>query len=238
MKRLYEKSEIWFAVLWIIVYVVAMGNLRANFGDESPLTLLTLAVLTALLLIFILRNGLREKYGLIGWKESKRYLFFIPLVLLCTVNLWCGVSLHYDVPHQIFAVCTMLLVGVAEELIFRGLLFRAMEKNNLTAAIIVSSLTFGAGHIVNLLTGHASTDVILQIIYAVAIGFAFVMVFQRSGSLIPCIAAHSLIDMTSKFSREGLPEQTESTLNLVAAVFLTVVAGGYAIYLWRCAESE
>lgn len=233
MKKLYDKSEIWFAVIWIIVYVVAMGNLRANFGDESPVTLLVLAVLTALLLGFILKHKLAEKYGLCGWQNSKRYLCFIPLVLLCTVNFWGGVSLHYDALHQIFAVCTMALVGVAEELIFRGLLYRAMEKNNVTAAIIVSAVTFGAGHIVNLLTGHASVDVLLQMAYAIAIGFAFVLVFHRSGSLIPCIVTHSIIDVTSKFSAENLPEKTDTVLNYATAAFIIVVAGGYAVYLWR-----
>lgn len=33
----------------------------------------------------------------------------------------------------------------------------------------------------------------------IAIGFAFVMVFYKSGSLIPCIITHSLVDITSKF---------------------------------------
>lgn len=27
MKKFYEKSEIWFAVTWIIIYVVVMGNI-------------------------------------------------------------------------------------------------------------------------------------------------------------------------------------------------------------------
>lgn len=39
MKKFYEKSETWFAITWIIIYVVIMGNLRSNFGDESPYSL-------------------------------------------------------------------------------------------------------------------------------------------------------------------------------------------------------
>ena len=35
MKQLYEKSEITFAIVWIVLYVVIMGNLR-NLGDVSP----------------------------------------------------------------------------------------------------------------------------------------------------------------------------------------------------------
>ena len=39
MKKLYEKSELWFAILWIIAYCVVCGTVRGNFGDESPLML-------------------------------------------------------------------------------------------------------------------------------------------------------------------------------------------------------
>jgi hypothetical protein len=39
---------------------------------------------------------------------------------------------------------------VIEEVIFRGFLFKALQKDKLSVAIIVSSVTFGFGHIVNL----------------------------------------------------------------------------------------
>lgn len=94
---------------------------------------------------------LSEKYGLVHPSECKKYLIFIPFVLLGTVNLWFGVSMHYDLYHQISAVITMAIVGYVEEIIFRGLLYKAIEKDNVKQAIIISAVTFGAGHIVNLL---------------------------------------------------------------------------------------
>ena len=111
-----------------------------------------------------------------------------------------GVSMHYDLHHQISVVITMAVVGYVEEIIFRGLLYKAIEKDNVKQAIIISAVTFGAGHIVNLLTGHGSVDTVLQMAYAIAIGFAFVMCFYKSGSLIPCIVTHSIVNLTSKFS--------------------------------------
>ncbi|MCQ2434602.1 MAG: CPBP family intramembrane metalloprotease [Oscillospiraceae bacterium] len=226
MKKFYEKSEIWFAVVWIIIYVVVMGNLRNNFGDGSPISTLGLGILAIVLTVFIVKNGLHRKYGFTGVQNAKRYLFFLPLILLISVNFWSGISPHDRGLTQVFAVLNMALVGYVEEIIFRGLLFKAIEKENTKRGIIISAVTFGAGHIINLLTGQATADTVLQIIYAVAIGFAFVMVFYKSKSLIPCILTHSLIDMTSKFSGQGTP-----AMHSIAAVFLTVVAGGYALYL-------
>lgn len=50
-------------------------------------------------------------------------------------------------------VLSMLCVGFIEELIFRGFLFKAMAKDGIKSAIIVSSITFGLGHIINLVNG-------------------------------------------------------------------------------------
>lgn len=226
MKKLYEKSEIWFAVVWIVIYVVLTGTLRGTFGDDSPLPLLGVLLLSAVLTVFIRRNGLSEKYGFKAVGNYKAFLYFFPFIILATVNFWPGFSVHYSMPGQLFAVLTMALVGYMEELLFRGLLFRAMEKDNVRSAIIVSAVTFGAGHIVNLLTGQGTADTVLQIAYAVAIGFSFVMVFYKSGSIIPCILTHSLIDVTSTFSGPST-----KALDIAVAVIIILLTGGYALYL-------
>ena len=46
MKKLYEKNELGFALLWIGVYCAAGVPLRGAFGDESPVMLLGLAKLS------------------------------------------------------------------------------------------------------------------------------------------------------------------------------------------------
>lgn len=234
MKKAYEKNELWFAITWIIIYVVVMGNLRGNLGDDSPFTALALFIIAAVLTIFIVKNELAKKYGFTGVPDAKRYLYYIPFVLLCSVNFWFGVSMHYEMPYQIFAIVSMALVGYVEEIVFRGFLFRAIEKDSETQAIIITAVTFGAGHIVNLLTGHAGLETWLQIAYAIAIGFAFAMFFYKSGSLIPCIITHSAIDVASRFSGES-----SQTQDIIAAVFLIIVAGGYALYLhWKVEKTE
>ena len=78
----------------------------------------------------------------------------------------------------------MLNIGFLEEIIFRGFLFKMMEKNNVKTAIIVSSITFGIGHIVNLLNGAELIPTLLQVCYAIAIGYMLVMVFYKSKSII------------------------------------------------------
>ena len=61
MKKLYEKSEITIAILWIVIYTVGMGTLKSNFGLDSLWQMLGLIVLSAAMLLFEKRNGLMEK---------------------------------------------------------------------------------------------------------------------------------------------------------------------------------
>ena len=232
MKKFYEKNEIWFAIICIIIYVVLMGNIRNNFGDASWISVLVLVALSTFITLFIIKNKLGKKYGLIGLSNPKKYLYFIPFILLISVNLWFGVTMQYDLIHQIYAIITMALVGYIEEIIFRGFLFKAIEKDSIKEAIIISAVTFGVGHIVNIFTGHATIETLLQIISAISIGFAFVLIFYKSKSLLPCIITHSLIDISSKFSVDNGGSASDFW-NFIPVVFVIVVAGGYALYLLK-----
>ena len=205
MRKLYEKKEILFAVLWIVAYCVIIGTIRGNFGDESIYMLIALLVFTAGITAFVKVNHLEEKYGLAGWpKDTKKYLFIIPMWILATGNIWDGFSPSYQGASLVIATLSMILVGFVEEMIFRGFLFRAMlGKDKTIVAIIISAVTFGIGHIVNLFTGQASFETAMQIIFAISWGFILTMVCLRSGSIIPCIIAHSMIDALSLFGADN-----------------------------------
>ena len=227
MKKLYEKNEILFAVLWILVYCLVLVPIRGNLGDESFWMTLALFLFAAGITVFVKSNHLEEKYGLTGWpKNTRRFLYFIPMWIIVTGNLWGGVSPAYKGTAQLFAVLSMALVGYVEEMIFRGFLFKALiPKKGIVTAVIISSVTFGMGHIVNLLSGQGNLETIVQIIFAVSLGFLFTMVFYKSGSLLPCIAAHSLIDVFAKFSVDS---QAADWINVIVTIILS---GAYSIYL-------
>ncbi len=235
MKKLYEKSEITFAILWIVVYTAGMGTLKNNFGLDSLWQMLGLIVLSAVMFLFVKRNGLMEKYGLAGWaKNSRAMLWFIPLWLLSCLNLFSGFSPDYPMPGLIYAAVSMTLVGFVEELLFRGFLFKAMLKDgNVKAAVIISSVTFGLGHIVNLFTGQDLIETLSQVVFAVAVGFVFTFVFYKSGSLLPGILAHSFIDVSSVFASD----EGSQLLNLILHIVIIVVSAAYCLYLAKRVET-
>ena len=234
LKKLYDKSKIWFAVAWIIAYCVLMSAgdaLSAMIGIEKSVTLAVGVALSAVLLLFLNKNGLFEAYGLCRSRVSARtMLYYIPIFVMLTANLWYGVTLNYGAVESTLYILAMLCVGFLEEIIFRGLLFEAMRKDSLKAAIIVSSVTFGIGHIINLVNGSGAELIpnLLQVVYATAAGFMFVMMYYKTKSLLECIAAHGIFNALSVFANEASLTQD---MRIIAAILLTVITGSYAAYI-------
>lgn len=235
MSRLYEKSELNFALIWIGIYCLSnsMGNLASvSVGYEYCVTLFINLFLCAGILLWIRSKGLAEKYGLCPGKASAAYfLWYIPLGIFVSHNLWGGADFRHPVGEILFCGLNMLCVGFLEEVIFRGFLFRALETDNQKTAICVSSLTFGIGHILNLFNGSGMGlgENICQIVGAVICGFLFAVIFLRGGSLIPCIFAHGWNNAISMFARE---EQSDTVSLLLFGVCMVIMAA-YALYLWK-----
>ena len=123
----------------------------------------------------------------------------------------------------------MFIVGFLEEVIFRGLLFKEMSKDGLVGAIIVSSLTFGIGHIINLFNG-SNMDLlsnIMQIIYATSAGFMFVMVYLKTDSIIICILIHGLFNALSAFSISS----NDITVEVVISLVITLITLAYGLFI-------
>lgn len=120
-------------------------------------------------------------------------------------------------------VC-MLCVGFLEEVIFRGFLFVSIAKDNVTSAIIISSVTFGVGHLINLFNGSGMDLVnnLCQICFAIAVGFLLVTIFYRGGSLFPCMIVHSAINTFSTFANEAGITVEKHLIHLLILIFITV----------------
>lgn len=237
MKRLFDKDEVWFAILWIVIYVVGFSNadmLSETMGIPKLLTVFVGAILSIVLWFFIKKHQLSEYYGFVRVRGDKQsYLYFLPLVVISCVNLWNGVALRENVLHIVLYVLSMCFVGFLEEVIFRGFLFQGMRKEHVKVAIVVSSLTFGMGHAINLLLGAPFFETMLQLVYASAIGFCYTAVFYVSGSLWPCILSHIFVNTTSIFAIE-----TGDGMQFMVAIVQTILSVLYGLWLLKRNEDR
>ena len=231
-KKLFDKNEILFAIIWIAVYVLGFGNadmLSESLGFPKLIIVIFGVLLSVILLLFIKTNGLFGYFGLCRpEKKPKVFLFYVPLLLVSTASIWSGFSFEIKPLTAVLSVLSMCFVGFLEELIFRGMLFTGMAKNGIKSAIIVSSLTFGVGHIVNLLMGAPVFETLLQLVYASAAGFCYTAIFYYGKSILPCVLSHALINSLSVFGAEA----TTAEMIIISAI-QTAINIGYGIYILK-----
>ncbi len=151
------------------------------------------------------------------------------LALLCT-NIplaWQLTSLDRLVGNVAFY---FLLVGVGEELLFRGVMYRALEEWRGTRwAIWITTIGFGIWHIYG--RGIAGFGV------GILFGVYFGAIRWRAGGIIGLIIAHALIDLSSVAI---MPDVRLSYLltqvqvvNSWLALLVDVLFIGLLIYLWK-----
>ena len=139
MNKLYNKSELGFAIFWIVLYIVlaSLGDsISATIGIEKSITSVVLIAMSLIILLWIIKSKHTDKYGLCLPKHNpKYYLYYIPLIVMISMNMWLGVQLNYTILESILYIVSMLCVGFLEEIIFRGFLFKALEKVYLNSSI-------------------------------------------------------------------------------------------------------
>lgn len=113
------------------------------------------------------------------------------------------------------------LIGpVVEEIFFRGLIYTRMRKSmNVTAAIIISSLLFGFAH-----------GEIIWILSAFSFGVVLAWIFEKTGSLLPCITIHVVNNILSLILEE-LPETSEMADIIIIGVCAVIFAVSLVIFL-------
>ncbi len=232
LKRFFEKHEVLMCMILIVLYMAINSFCINSFGTNDFRSALINTAFSVLLIVLAVSLKRVAYYGLAKPQNTKKLLYFIPLALIVSVNLWSGININNTAAEILFHTLVMFNVGFAEEIIFRGFLFKMMEKDNVRTAVIVSSVTFGIGHIVNLFNGAELVPTLLQVCYATAIGYLFVVIFRKSKSIIPCIVAHALNNSLSVFNEENF-------LSLyIIPVFLIVAPIIYAVYINKVTEEQ
>ena len=236
MRKLYEKNELRFAIAWIVVYCVlqSLANpLNKAIGIGYAASAAFCILQTVVLFTFIRKNDLQQRYGLCRSSvPAGRFLYYVPLLILASGNLWNGVAVNYAPAETACRIVWMLCVGFLEEVIFRGLLFTAIAKNNIRSAVVISSVTFGIGHLINLFNGSGMDLVsnLCQIVFAIAVGFLLVTIFDRGGSLLPCIIVHAAINTLGTFANDA---DLTTEMHLLHLAVLIVITAAYTLILTR-----
>lgn len=137
------------------------------------------------------------------------------------------------------------LIGLFEELAFRGTLFLAiLEKRRATTRQIfltsfVSSALFGLVHLANLLEGAGVGATLLQVGYSFLIGGMCTIVLLKTGNILFCILLHAIFDVGGGLlSTVGSGSQWNTPTVVITAVLAVVVTAWMIRLLLRVSPEE
>lgn len=151
-------------------------------------------------LFWICRKGARKEAGLlIPHGLGKAPGFLLLLAVFPLYNLFAG-DVRY--PGICFMV-QMLCAALTEELFFRGFLLSALRKMGVIRAVVLTSLAFALAHGANFLESSDHVYVWLQVISSFFMSVSYCVVVMRFGSILPCVAAHFLTNITGTGSISG-----------------------------------
>lgn len=132
-----------------------------------------------------------------------------------------------------FFLLNMTLVGAAEEIVFRGVIAQTLlehygtSQKGIWKACLASGVLFGAAHLSNL-GGAAVLGVLMQCVFAAALGTLFAAIYFRTGNLWVLIFLHAAMDIVSMLlgGLYGTTTVAESVSSYDASMLMSI-----AVYL-------
>ena len=239
MKQLKEKHPILFCVAIEILFLSFLwitGQIISTFTTKWDIYFFRLLkeFLFALFAIFLLyynkqsyiitRRGKGFKTGLL----TGAFLLLIPtlaLVICCIIVIFPDLGeiisesnpivFHLQSPTHIIAfVCFMILVGIAEEFICRGLIAEVLlkhfgtDRSGIIKAVVLSGILFGSAHFLNFRNSGIQSAVV-QVVLTGLFGMILAVAYYVSGNIWPVVFIHAYNDFAALafdggiFSRAG-----------------------------------
>ena len=256
-KRFWNRGGWWKALLAAAVYLAFYVSLSfpisAWFGQyvdadnvlATPASIffgLALPILIGaiVLLCFIGSLGwFREIFGrqpVAGrwWMWIAVALLVIPIGLRVAATSWS----EYSVGVILTMLATGLCIGLAEELITRGIAVNLLRRagHGERTVMVLSSLIFALLHTVNAFT-QPLLNVALTVVYTFGIGVMLYLVLRVTGHIIWPILVHAATDPTTFLATGGVDAagKTSGSESLIALAgvfnFIYIAAAIVAIFL-------
>lgn len=100
----------------------------------------------------------------------------------------------------LIAFCTVFLVPVVEESLYRGLIFGSLLKKSTVAAYLVSVPVFCAIHVLGYLGNYPLDILLVCFVQYIPAGICLGWAYQKSGTILAPITIHAFINALGIFS--------------------------------------
>lgn len=218
-------------ILWVAVTLLGAKLLLG--GQEAELEALVKngigwQFVAAVALLFIVIFVFKWRDLKFSRPHSLLKVMWFPILVLSAISLLTLITGLPASKTLLFIALNTFLVGVSEEVMFRGVLFRAFLENfKVWSAIIITTLLFGVVHVLNGFTTGDWGMAMLQAVAACMSGLIFIAIVIRTGSIWPAIIYHFAWDCILFLMGAASASQSNSG----AAPVVETSASGAAVLL-------
>ncbi len=233
-----EKIAIISSIIYIGIMAVGMFVLKNVVGSnyestDMVNTLIYFEIILTVFTFFIYKMYFRgvsfnkiEKLLFGSGTASLFTIMFLLLIGIGSIQFLTGIYANKNMKLLLMVIVTTLLVGISEELMFRGILLPALvEKRGKVLAVIFSSIAFGLLHSVNIFGGVLVKDMFTQLFATTLTGILFACIALEIKNIIPLIIYHWFWDAISMAGTylEGKASGLMLLLLLIEFVFTIIL---------------
>lgn len=196
---LYRHSLVLFLVVMFgrgilgMLTVKGIQIINPDLSVQEDLGWLLMLLYAVCAIVAVKWVGIDKEIGLTWPTSAKEWTVWLPtLAIPLTIGLHLG--FHSTWSHVPFLMIAALGVAINEEILFRGILLRALLPFGSAVAIIVPSFLFGASHLGNILVGGDVTYGLFQFAWTFIAGMALTAMRMQNKSLLPAIMFHIILD--------------------------------------------
>lgn len=177
------------------------------------------------------------------WRDPKRlpmsrFLWVPPAIMVLGLLLrFAGIEWG-DVPFDLVIAVLLAgaLVGFAEEVLFRGIVLRALRTEGRSEALaaIYTTALFGLFHLPNAIFGAELLPTLGQVGIAALTGFALYLIRRGTGWLVYAMIAHGVWDISTFLALSYSDEKNGFILASLSLIFINAAILLFAIVaVWR-----
>lgn len=203
-----------------------------------------------LFFLLLARFGWLSTAGFTSPRQWRALWLGWPLLLFAVINVEAGIVIDISKPMLItLHLLTALSTGWVEEVLFRGMVATTLlqkwgqSRTGIYLAVLVSSILFGAVHLLNFIQGRKPLlNTAAQITFAIFFGVMFSACLLRNRSIWPVILLHAAVDWAGTLRevavggglRLNVPPMSIDSAML--SILLTLPLCLYGLYILRKVE--
>lgn len=234
----YRNIKMWHFLVLVVLYLAIVQGLAAllNTGHDASNAVSSVENIVRSIIIPV---GLASTFTLAvvsyfgAWKEVftndfpvRYWLIAIPIILLITtivITNYPGLK-DKGLEFTLLLLVGTLMVGFAEELMFRGLGVLAFRNSGYSEFKVGlwTTIIFGVAHATNIFTTGPSA--LIQVLATAGTGLIFYFILRRTGTLFAAMLAHGLWDFSVLSSQINLDKPWQ-LVNVSAIVLISMLVG-------------